>query len=111
VAAHIDHIAQLVGVDHIGVGTDVGTNVIPTEVPVRAKAWARLGEEFPELFVPGFDFTKRYAQGLESSSGLPNLTEALMGRGYTGDDVQKIMGGNFLRVFGEVAKARASSIT
>ena len=57
------------------------------------------------------DFTKRYAQGLESSSGLPNLTEALMARGYTSDDVQKIMGGNFLRVFSEVAKKRASSIT
>ena len=104
VVAHIDYIAELVGVDYIGIGTDVGTNVVPTEVQVRERAWGRLGEEFPELFVPGFNFQKRYAQGLEASSGLPRLSEALIVRGYTPGDVQKIMGGNFLRVFGEAVK-------
>ena len=107
VVAHIDHLAGLVGIEHIAIGTDVGTNVLPAETPVRERAWARLGEEFPELFVPDFDFHKRYARGLESSSGFPDLTEALMTRGYSPADVSKILGGNFLRVFQRVHAGRS----
>jgi membrane dipeptidase len=33
---------------------------------------------------------------------LPKITAALMARGYTADDMHKILGGNFLRVFAKV---------
>lgn len=43
-----------------------------------------------------------FPTGLESPSGLPRLTSALLGRGYSEGDVLKILGGNLLRLFREV---------
>ena len=49
-----------------------------------------------------FDGIGTVPQGLEDVSKMPNLTAALLKRGYTEADIQKIMGGNFLRVIREV---------
>ncbi|MGA9061979.1 MAG: dipeptidase [Terracidiphilus sp.] len=69
---HIDHIAKVAGVDHVGLGSDFdGVN-----------------GQFPE--------------GLDSPADLPKITAALMARGYSAEDCRKILGGNLLRVFREV---------
>ncbi len=69
---HIDHIAKVAGVDHVGLGSDFdGVN-----------------GQLPE--------------GLDSPADLPKITAALMARGYTAEDCRKILGGNLLRVFREV---------
>lgn len=49
-----------------------------------------------------FDGVPMIAKGLEDASKMPNLTKALLARGYNDDDVVKILGGNFLRVIREV---------
>ena len=49
-----------------------------------------------------FDGISMVPQGLEDVSKMPNLTAALLKRGYSEQDIQKIMGGNFLRVIREV---------
>lgn len=49
-----------------------------------------------------FDGISLVPQGLEDVSKIPNLTAALLKRGYTENDVKKIMGENFLRVIREV---------
>jgi membrane dipeptidase len=71
VVAHIDHVAKLVGIDHVGIGSD-------------------------------FDGIERVPAGLEDVSKMPALTAALLKRGYSKDDVEKILGGNFLRLMREV---------
>jgi membrane dipeptidase len=38
-------------------------------------------------------------QGLDSAADLPKITQALLDRGYSADDIHKILGGNVLRVF------------
>jgi membrane dipeptidase len=43
--------------------------------------------------------------GISSAADLPRLTEALVARGFSDDDIVKILGGNFLRVFREVVDA------
>ena len=43
--------------------------------------------------------------GMEDASQLPKLTAALMAKGYTAADVEKILGGNFLRVMEQVEQA------
>ena len=69
---HIDHIAKVAGVDHVGLGSD-------------------------------FDgVSGATPQGIDSAADLPKITEALLDRGYSAVDVYKILGGNLLRVFGEV---------
>ena len=69
---HIDHIAKVAGVDHVGLGSDFdGVN-----------------GQLPE--------------GMDSPADLPKITAALMQRGYSAEDCRKILGGNLLRVFHEV---------
>jgi membrane dipeptidase len=73
VVDHIDHIVRLVGVEHVGVGSD-------------------------------FDGIQAVPRDLSSVADLPNLTAELLRRGYTEEDVDKILGGNVLRVMEEVER-------
>ena len=69
---HIDHIAKIAGVDHVGLGSD-------------------------------FDgVSGATPQGIDSAADLPKITQALLDRGYSADDIKKILGGNILRVFRQV---------
>ncbi len=72
VADHIDHVVALVGVDHVGLGSD----------------FDGVGETTPT--------------GLEDVSFYPNLLRALLERGYDEEDLRKICGENTLRVWEEV---------
>ncbi|RJS90284.1 membrane dipeptidase [Candidatus Bathyarchaeota archaeon] len=51
-----------------------------------------------------FDGVPRVAEGLEDVSKLPNLTKSLVARGYSDQEIEKILGGNFLRVVKTVWK-------
>jgi membrane dipeptidase len=51
-----------------------------------------------------FDGVACLPEGIDSVADLPKITQALLKRGYSADDVQKILGGNLLRVFAEVEK-------
>lgn len=64
---HIDHIVKLVGVDHVGIGSD-------------------------------FDGIQAVPADLKSVAELPKLTAELLRRGYSESDIDKILGGNMLRV-------------
>jgi len=69
---HIDHIAKVAGVDHVGLGSD-------------------------------FDgVSGATPQGIDSAAGLPKITQALLDRGYSAENIKKILGGNLLRVFRQV---------
>jgi membrane dipeptidase len=71
VVDHIDHIVKLVGIDHVGIGSD-------------------------------FDGVQAVPADLSSVADLPNLTKELLRRGYSEEDIDKILGGNMLRVMEEV---------
>ncbi|MGI6667561.1 MAG: dipeptidase [Bacillota bacterium] len=75
---HIDHIKSVVGVDHIGLGSDFDGYGSP------------LG---------GIDAPKVV---LSDVSEMPKLTEELVSRGYTEEEIKKILGGNWLRVYKEI---------
>ena len=51
-----------------------------------------------------FDGIDCSPQGIDSAADLPKITEALYQRGYKAADLQKILGGNLMRVFAEVEK-------
>lgn len=70
---HIDHVVKLVGIDHVGIGSD-------------------------------FDGVQSTLSDLTDVSGLPNLTRELLRRGYSESDVDKILGGNMLRVMEAVER-------
>jgi len=54
-----------------------------------------------------FDGLSETASGLENAGLLPNVTKELVRRGYKPEDIRKILGGNFMRVFGAVERAAA----
>jgi membrane dipeptidase len=69
---HIDHVAKVAGIDHVGLGSD-------------------------------FDgVSGATPQGIDSAADLPKITQALLDRGYSAEDIKKILGGNLMRVFREV---------
>jgi membrane dipeptidase len=55
-----------------------------------------------------FDGIDCSPQGLDSAADLPKITQALYERGYSAGELDKILGGNLLRVFGEVEKVRGA---
>jgi membrane dipeptidase len=71
---HIDHIAKVAGVDHVGLGSDY--DGVSGATP----------------------------QGIDSAADLPRITQALLDRGYSADDIRKILGGNLMRVFREAER-------
>ncbi len=75
VADHIDHVVRLIGVDHVGFGSD----------------FEGVGDMLPV--------------GLKDVSGYPNLVAELFKRGYSDEDVRKICGENLMRVWREVEES------
>ena len=73
VADHIDRVKKLVGIDHVGIGSD-------------------------------YDGWRNFPVGLEDTSTYPNLIKELLNRNYTKEEIEKIFGGNLLRVWREVKK-------
>jgi membrane dipeptidase len=94
---HIDHIVELVGVDHVGLGLDISEGMTAEDVRRRG-AW--VDANLPEVSGSGsLSYDTYYPEGLRSMAGTPIITEALVKRGYSDDDILKILGGNFLRLF------------
>ena len=56
-----------------------------------------IGTDFDGIPVP--------PAGIDSAADLPKITQALIARGYTAEDMHKLLGGNLLRVFREVQAA------
>jgi membrane dipeptidase len=75
VVEHIDYVAQVAGINHVGLGSD-------------------------------FDGFSLLPEGIKSAADLPKITAALMARGYTADQMKKILGGNVLRVMAAVQAER-----
>lgn len=99
----IDHLVQMVGVDHVGIGTD-HTQDQPEEF------WkfigGQQGTKYPSSFTGHsgmpLAWDEQYPVGLKTPDQLPVLSESLLDRGYSDGDVVKMLGGNWLRLFGEV---------
>jgi len=94
-----DHIVELVGIDHVGVGMDywIGQAGIASDELANKlyKFMLDSGEWSKETYPPPPWW---FPEGIESPDKLANFTGALLARGYKEQDVAKIWGGNWLRV-------------
>jgi membrane dipeptidase len=93
---HIDHIARLVGIDHVGLGLDFAEGW--PDSPIHRKKLLAIDGKIYD-----------YPPGIETISKLPNVTRGLVSRGYSDEDIEKILGGNLLRVFAQVIGSRELS--
>jgi membrane dipeptidase len=96
VVDHIQHVAKLVGVEHVAIGTDTdlsGYDVLPAEQLKRLRSAYKQSYAFRDkLDIEGFDHPRKYF----------DLTEALIRRGFGDDDIKLILGGNWRRLLGQV---------
>lgn len=69
---HIDHVVELIGIEHVGIGSD----------------FDGVGDSLPI--------------GLKDVSTYPNLIQGMLDRGYSRKDIEKVLSGNLLRVWSEV---------
>ena len=90
----ISYLVELVGIDHVGIGPD-----FMEEMPLEVAQTVLAG-----LPVDAVSFMQKMPpmEGFASVSDMPNLTAALLRKGFGEDDVRKIMGGNWLRLYGLV---------
>jgi membrane dipeptidase len=96
----IDYLVELVGIDHVGIGLDINEGLTPELFAERQRGFLT---DFPELRMGGdFPFEHYYVFGLTSMSKAVLITQTLVARGYSDEDVLKILGGNFLRLFDQV---------
>jgi membrane dipeptidase len=91
---HVDHIAGLVGIDHVGLGPDHLEFELEVNLWTPARGWL-------EGVFYGIKDTY-YIQNLNKITQLPLVTEALVKRDYSEQDVKKVMGENWLRVYKQV---------
>jgi membrane dipeptidase len=70
---HIDHVAKVAGIDHVGIGSD-------------------------------FDGVPRLPKQMSDVSCYPLITQLLLDRGYTKEQIHKVLGGNLMRVFAAAEK-------
>jgi membrane dipeptidase len=93
---HFDYVAKLVGVEHVGVGSDidlVGYDGMPPEELKQLKAGYKGSYGFRDkVDLDGYSFAKRPF----------DLAEGLIRRGYSNANIELILGGNFARVLKEI---------
>ena len=89
---HIDYCVKLVGIDHVAIGSD---NYFGDKLAMLARIMKGRAEDGLQGYV---SFTAPYMEGMENPSEWPNYTRALVKRGYSDQDIQKIIGGNTLRI-------------
>ncbi|CAH0343944.1 hypothetical protein BCI9360_00171 [Bacillus sp. CECT 9360] len=79
---HIDHMVDLVGIDHVGIGLDLCNDFFKYMSP----------DDLVSMPRKPFDV-------IDGHQNLPRLIEGLIKRGYKDQELEKILGGNLLRIF------------
>src|SRR3984885_3441798 len=91
---HIDHVVKLVGIEHVGIGTDsdlLGYDHMPPDQYKKLKAGYKSSYAFRDkIDTDGFNHPRK----------MYDLTAALIHRGYMAANIQAVLGGNFRRLLG-----------
>ena len=93
---HYDHVAKLAGVEHLGVGSDIGLDgydALPEPVRKKLHAGYKASYAFRE---------KDDIEGLDHPKRTFDLAEGLIHRGYSDANIELILGGNFQRVLSQI---------
>ncbi len=99
---HVEHAIRVCGEDHVGVGSD--NSITPT---VADEAYRKTLYEFADerqrlgIGAPR-EHEVLFVEGLNRPRRMETIADALLGRGYSESRVEKIIGGNFARLFDEV---------
>ena len=94
----IDDMVERVGIDHVGIGTDYTIDQTKEFFDVllsqQGTKWNPRRLNYPD--------TVTHPVGIETPDKFPSIADELTRRGYGSEDITKVLGGNFMRVFKEV---------
>jgi membrane dipeptidase len=93
---HLDYCVKLIGIDHVAIGSD---NNFGDKNAVHAHT---IREHAADGLQQYLSFAAPYMEGIENPSEWLNITRALVKRGYSDEDIQKLIGGNTLRLVEQV---------
>lgn len=94
---HFDHVRDLVGIEHVGIGSDAGVESNDLGAPQILKDM--LAKADPRYRVHG---THEVVSGLEGQKRIYALTAAFVRRGYTDEHIRLVLGQNWRRVLGDI---------
>lgn len=95
---HVDHAVKVAGVDHVGLASDYSLRGI--EATATRETWY---EPRLKIFKPSYRVRwPPWIKELDPPERFRNIAHGLEKRGYTSQQVEKILGGNWVRYFGEV---------
>jgi membrane dipeptidase len=93
---HIDHVVKLVGIDHVGIGSDSDLNGYD-DMPADQR------QELMGMYKSSYAFRDKLdTDGFDHPKKTFDLTEALIHRGYSDSNVEAVLGGNFRRLLGSI---------
>lgn len=100
---HVDYAVGLMGVDHVGIGTDLDDRSLDRGETPPTSSLRTYRPSHPEVYGAGpMEVYDPYPRGVHRHTELRTLTAGLVDRGYAPEEIEKILGGNFLRLFSEV---------
>lgn len=101
---HVEHALDVCGEDHVGIGSDL--SITPLEATPEFRALHRKAIEARRqrgISAPGEDpEVLAYVQDLNTPRRLERIADLLSARRHSSARIEKIIGGNWLRIFGEV---------
>ena len=99
---HVDHMVNLVGIDHVAFGSDLSEGTKTLQMWLDLYGPEPIWPAVTGILGPWYTYENRATPGFESMAEAGNLTDALRRRGYDHSAVDKIMRDNLLRVYREV---------
>jgi len=101
---HIDYVVNLIGIEHVGFGSDNTIDYNPDIKGTEEQSllYSSVVGEYNEHV--GTDPEVRHAIGFKGVREINNVTDGLLKRGYKEEDISKFLGKNFLRVIKTVWK-------
>ncbi len=99
---HFDYVARLVGVEHVGVGSDMDIPGNPNPVTGTKQQMPSSQPNFDRYHVHSDASGRLTIRGLDHPLRMYDLTEGLIRRKYSDDQIKLILGGNWARVLGNI---------
>jgi len=94
--SHLEHIIELVGIDHVGIGLDLDDTLTKESHEEWASAYPSIAAGIY------FGMESLFAGGLDSLELFPSIARGLTWKGYSDAEIVKVLGGNVMRILERV---------
>jgi membrane dipeptidase len=99
---HIRHAANVCGIEHVAVGSDREHRPVPDTAAERQKLVAELARLYPDPALAPPVRWPYFLSELNHPRRMETVYDGLRGRGFTARDADRILGGNWYRLFSEI---------